>query len=201
MPTGYTEFIENGKITTGADFIMLCARAIDVLGEMFDEPLSAPIPQELKGSSYYKERLDEYYHKLAILRGMFKEDIHNANEEEYQKKLQSRREHIERMKCSLEKYSKVRSEVMAWEPPTNDHVGLKNFAINQINMCTDDLQRNINYYESMPVEKPTDEEWYAHEVDVYEKYVRDYEKKALDAVKRNEYNNRWLSLLRDSLGK
>ena len=42
MPTGYTAYIEDGDITTGKDFLMLCSRAFGVAIDVRDEPLSVP---------------------------------------------------------------------------------------------------------------------------------------------------------------
>ena len=201
MPTRYTEFIENGKITTGADFLMLCARAIDVLGEMRDEPLDAPIPQKLNGDSYYKVLCDKAYLELEKLRSMSTDDIHNANEEDYQNRLRNRRDSIESQTALLKRYDKVLEEVMVWEPPTNDHVGLKNFAINQIRMCTRGITRCLLYYEETPVERMPDDEWYKREVERCEHDVKRYEKNAQEEAKRDEFNYRWLRALRQSLGK
>ena len=61
MPTGYTYYIENGNITTAKDFIMLCTRAFGALISMRDEPLSTPIPQEIKADTQYADNMIQHY--------------------------------------------------------------------------------------------------------------------------------------------
>ena len=40
MPTGYTAFIEDGDITTGKEFLLLCLRNFGIAIDVRDEPLT-----------------------------------------------------------------------------------------------------------------------------------------------------------------
>lgn len=68
MPTGYTAFIEDGDITTGREFLLLCSRNFGVAIDVRDEPLSVPTPtnstrpncacgQSMKRKSNVQEKL------------------------------------------------------------------------------------------------------------------------------------------------
>ena len=56
--------------------------------------------------------------------------------------IQRHKENVESSKRLLqryidinEKYDKVRREVESWNPPTEEHEGIKKFALEQIDMC------------------------------------------------------------------
>lgn len=52
MPTGYTAFIEDGDITTGREFLLLCSRNFGVAIDVRDEPLSVPTPTKFEPDPY-----------------------------------------------------------------------------------------------------------------------------------------------------
>ncbi|MBO6267553.1 MAG: hypothetical protein J6N19_00245, partial [Clostridium sp.] len=80
MPTGYTCFIEDGKITTAKGFLLLCARAFGACIEMRDEPLSEPIPEKFNGDDTYRLWLEDAKTELSKLKAMSQDEVHAANE-------------------------------------------------------------------------------------------------------------------------
>lgn len=44
MPTGYTSYINDGKITSGKEFLKLCTRAFGIAVDLKDESLDVPTP-------------------------------------------------------------------------------------------------------------------------------------------------------------
>lgn len=53
MPTGYTYPVCEGKITEFPDFALSCARAFGALISMREEPMDAPLPDEIAASTNY----------------------------------------------------------------------------------------------------------------------------------------------------
>ena len=56
MPTGYTAFIEDGDITTGREFLLLCSRNFGVAIDVRDEPLSVPSHTRMPSKSLKRRR-------------------------------------------------------------------------------------------------------------------------------------------------
>lgn len=135
MPTGYTQYIENGKITTGKDFLKLCTRAFDIAVDIKDEPLSVSTPTHFKPDSYYKERYEKALKRFNSVSKMTLDEARQKMKKLYDDQITFYIEYIENATSLNEKYKKVRNEVEKWTPPTEDHQKLKEFALNQIDMC------------------------------------------------------------------
>ena len=65
--TGITHGIEDRTYKGPKDFLKMCLRSFGVLVSMRDEPMSAPIPTELKVSDYYSDELKESQEELEKL--------------------------------------------------------------------------------------------------------------------------------------
>lgn len=198
MPTGYTCFIEDGEITTAKEFIMLCARAFGACISMRDEPLSKPIPEKFEADTHYQKWLDNAKRDLEKYRAMTMEEVHAQVEEEYQKRIKERKKAEERDKRIYDAYLSVLDGVKRWNPPTPEHQGVKDFAIEQIKMCMDDMD-GVRKYRSEPIRKPTDSEWIMSKIESCINNIRRYEESAAEERERNKSRNKWLKDLRDSL--
>lgn len=137
MPTGYTAGIENGTITTGKDFLKLCTRAFGIAFELKDEPLSVPTPIKFEPNTYYKKNLEEAIVNLEECRKMSFEDAKAKMIKHHQDMMEMYKSMAEKSVETNKKYSKIRSEVEAWNPPTMEHYSLKKFALEQIDMCVE----------------------------------------------------------------
>ncbi len=194
MPTGYTIFIEDGRITTAKDFIMLCARAFGATNTIWDEPWDAPIPKELAVYGYYSDRLKKAKEDFERYRNMTMEQVHEANEAEHRKNIEENNRYLKKQKALYDKYMSILADIRRWEPPTMEHEALKKFAIEQIEMCLPDLNSKIN-----SEEKPSDEEWLRIRLESAIKNVS-YREDALQAeITRVTRQNEWLAALLTSL--
>ena len=135
MPTGYTYFIENGDISTGAEFLKKCIRNFGCCIDQREEPLSSPLITDIKPTSYYKEQYESSLKKLEEFRTKTVAEISEIMHNDKQNELISKRSYLSRQELLREKYLKVRKEVEQWIPPTKDHEGIKEFALEQIDMC------------------------------------------------------------------
>ena len=195
MPTGYTANIEDGRIITGKEFLMLCARNFGACVEMRDEPLSVPIPFEFSPSPYYKRRIEEAEENLSNLLSLTVDDAQAMLDKEYQDNQKRYTDAVERREKIRQKYKAVRDEVERWEPPTPEHKELKKFALNQIAISGDD---DWSFYET---EKPKEnaQEWLQTKIDYERKSLERYQKDWQEEVERTNKKNKWLSALRESL--
>ena len=125
MPTGYTYKIENGEITTGKDFLMLCTRAFGIANELRDDPLSVPTPTKFELDPYYKKEYEERLQELQKAKGMTFREAKEEIISEYQKEREiSQRGKIKNDEL-MKKYNKVKREVEEWIPPTKSHKSVK----------------------------------------------------------------------------
>ena len=136
MPTGYTAYIEDGEITTGKDFLLLCSRAFGVAVGLKDEPLSVPTPTKFEPSMYHKEKLEEAKRELENFQKLNNDEILSLMKKSHEKNTKDCLRYANDLIERNAKYTKVRAEVERWIPPTANHKGIKEFALEQIDMCT-----------------------------------------------------------------
>lgn len=134
MPTGYTSYIYDGKITNGSDFLKLCTRAFGIAVDIKDENLSVATPNHFEPDPFY----EEMYKKAVSKRNKYKRmTIDEARQEFVEKEiksLNSSKEYLSKMIEENDRYRSVRIEVKKWIPPTSKHEKLKEFALNQLNI-------------------------------------------------------------------
>ena len=201
MPTGYTAGIEDGKITTGKDFLMRCARNFGACIEMKDEPLSTPIPQAFEPAGFYKDWIAEEEKNLEMYLSLTVDDARRVIDKEYERKQKQNTEAIEREKKIRQKYESVREEVERWNPPTPEHNSLKNFALEQISISCEPRD-TIGFWEAEMRElKVPPEEWLKTKIEHARESLERYKRSWREEVERTERRNKWLNDLRESLAK
>ena len=202
MPTGYTAYIQDGEITTGKEFLKLCARAFGVAVDLKEESLDVPTPSHFEPDPYYEKRYKESLD--------FKEKVHHMTFEETKNymisKFNNNKSDAERCLKSYkqedEKYLKVREEVKKWIPPTPEHEELKKFCLEQIDMslntglykwCEDDINKELDTSDEAVENYITDLKDFA---DKQVKRAYDNWQKEL---KRIAERNQWMKQFLDSL--
>lgn len=139
MPTGYTCFIEDGDITTGRDFILLCTRAFGIAMDIREEPLSVPTPKVFEPDiKYYTENLERAMAEKARLSEMTKEEWHLECVKDRENRIALAKKHYENYLELDKKYLKVKHEVEEWNAPDNCKE-IKKFALEQIKISRPDL--------------------------------------------------------------
>ena len=149
MPTGYTAFIEDGDITTGREFLLLCSRNFGVAIDVRDEPLSVPTPTKFEPNPYYKKSYEDAVKELEEAETLTFDTAKLRRQSEYEKKIKRAREIAAKMAEMNQRYQKVRREVELWIPPTDDHSGIKRFALEQIDICVKQNNDMFEYYQKI----------------------------------------------------
>lgn len=203
MPTGYTVGIEDGTITTGKDFLKLCTRAFGVALELKDEPLSVPTPVKFEPDTYYAKRLKEAESDFENFKSMSFEDAKAEMIKAYEDRIDMYKTMLKNSLRRNEQYAKVRDEVEAWNPPTEDHRELKKFALNQIDMCIDS-QEWIDRYREYAKELLDDSDnavtEYIHEQTEFRRQsVKRAKESWEEEIKRTEDKNEWMRQFLNSL--
>lgn len=181
MPTGYTAGIEDGTITTGKDFLKLCTRAFGIAIDLRDEPLSVSTPTKFVLDTYYKDRVDRARIELELAKNMSFEDAKAEMIKSHAENVAIYKSLAERDIENNKKYAKVKAEVKAWNPPTEEHYDIKRFALEQIDMCIV-KQKWIDEYLQKANEKLDDSD------EAVEKYIAEQIECCYENVKRAENN-------------
>lgn len=164
MPTGYTAPIYEGEENfTFKKFAMRCARNFGALIEMRGEPLDAEIDFDkcFQPSDYYKkalERVEKEYQEF-LDNPPTAEELGKKYDEKVNNDFKKFLERKESRKVLQERYAAMLEQVKAWEPPTEEHNGLKEFMIRQLQESvyydcvvyspyTDDREEYIKYHMS-----------------------------------------------------
>lgn len=202
MPTGYTSYINDGKITSGKEFLKLCTRAFGIAVDLKDESLDVPTPSHFEPDPYYENR---YKNSLVSREKAYNMTFEEAKEDMVSK-FKNKKTWAERClkdcKDEDEKYIKIWKDVEQWIPPTPEHENLKKFCLEQIDMS---LHTSIYKWYEEYINKELDTS-----DDAIRKYIDDlkdqedrevnraYEKYQAE-LKRVEEKNLWMKQFLDSL--
>jgi hypothetical protein len=197
MPTGYTSEIYEGKEVSGKKFLMDCARAFGACVMMRDEPMDAEIPEEFQPSTYHKEQFKRAKEELKKYQSMTIEEAQKFVDEEYKSTVDYNKNAIKKSLELRNRYLNTLSEVMEWQPPTEDHNGLKEFAIKQLKESID-FDCSTSYYDKK-VTKYTPEEWLNIKICGCLRDIEYHTKENEAEIKRVSERNKWIKDLRDSL--
>lgn len=198
MPTGYTYDIEND--VSFENFALSCARAFGACAHMRDTP-SKENPTFRVVSTYYQDKLPEALAEYGYLQTLTDKQKEEFGQEERDKEITRIQETLEKKRKLEAKYNEMLNKVGAWNPPTSDHNGLKEFMTRQIvesiqfdcdsKYTLEDLQRTIS-------KKPID--FYRVALANAENEVKQCEEELEKEEKRVAESNAWIAELYKSLG-
>lgn len=198
MPTGYTADVQDGKITEFSDFVWRCARGMGALINMRDEPWGAPIPERFEPNTrYYDEALTKSEARLAELRAMSPLAVREAAQQSYAERTRGDHDYAADKDVKRARYEAMLAKVEAWEPPTQDHVGFKDFMADQLRQSIDFDCSPGGYYDAPKKLEPA--EWHEAEVKKAERDIEYHTTERTKEITRTEARNQWLAQLRASL--
>ena len=196
MPTGYTAAIADGIDFN--QFAMQCARAMGACVTMRDAPLDAPIPERFEPSNYHLLKLEELRCEMERLRTMSPAEADVCAQQAYSDASAKNAEAIERCRSLRSKYEAMLDSVNAWSPPTPEHVGLKDFMVQQL-LESIKFDCGEDYYIRHALTQKTGEQWLADRVASVEKDLAYHTDEHAKEVQRAAARTAWVSALRDSL--
>ncbi|MEK5167155.1 hypothetical protein NYE69_33275 [Paenibacillus sp. FSL R5-0527] len=197
MPTGYTSSIYNGEEVTVKDFVLKCSRAFGALVMMRDEPMDAEIPV-FEPSSYNLESLEKAKEQLKKLTSLSSEEVEKLAEEEYRNGVEEYQKNLKKRRELRSRYERLLAEVNAWNPPSSEHVGLKEFCVKQLEESIDwDCDEK---YLTPPV-RLSGEEYRKSGIVKAHKEIAYYSNAHEEEVQRTNSRNLWVKQLKDSLGE
>jgi hypothetical protein len=193
MPTGYTYLVCDGKITEFPDFALSCARAFGALIHMRDEPSSAPIPDEIKPSTYHADKLPLLQAQLVGLHDMSDHDATMGAARDYDAKVESRVKSDRERNLRNDRIKAMLAKVEAWQPPTADHEGMKEFMLEQLTILID------RPYEQEPLILQSGSEWRAAQIASVKREIEYHTHEDSKERARASDRTQWLKTLRTSL--
>ncbi len=196
MPRGYTADVKYG--ISFSVFAMNCARAFGACATLRDEEGGGQhIPEKFEPSDYHSKELLKSLEKLNSLRAMLPHDCEEAAESEYIKSEEGRVKRLAENSAQIESYRNMLESVRFWSVPTDNHVKLKEFMIEQLESSIkfDDMS---DYY-NKPTEKLTGQKWLEREIESTIKSINYHEDGNKKEIERAEERTAWVSALRESL--
>lgn len=148
MPTGYTYKIVN-EGQTFPEFAMGCARAFGALIHMRDDPWGAPLRlrQQSKSphslNSYHAEAKAKAEERLKRLEGFDVNERLAYGEHKKQKEIDELKAHIERIDLVNAKIAAMQKDVQEWKPPTEGHLELKKFMLQQLDVSKESCEYEV----------------------------------------------------------
>lgn len=199
MPTGYTYSVQNGEVTELKEFMLSCAKGFGAFIHMRDDGISSDIKYREVGE-YYSRRLENTKREFEEFKLLSDEEIQKQLDESYERRVKEQKEGLKRFDEQKQRYLDMIDKVKEWIPPTEDHIKLKEFALEQLNSslefdCSDSSR---NYYLQEPF-KDTVEEYRVYKIKSYLKDLEYYSKSYRDELESVEKANKWIRDLIESL--
>lgn len=203
MPTGYTAEIYEGKPQTFQEFALRCARNFGALIMMRDDSLDAPIPDEFKPAAWYGDQVAKIREQLAETAALSDAEATDRARFEHAKETVQVEDAIAEREVVAARYRAMLAEVEAWQPPTEDHQGMKTFMREQLESSIKGDCDGGNYWRDRLNElrngPPTGAAWKTSRVSKLSTLLASYLEDEAKEVERTDKRNRWVRELRESL--
>ena len=198
MPTGYTEVIEkDGSFET---FLLRCARAFGACVTMREDSVSKPAPRKLTPiSDYHIKALKKSQEEYIKLQETPLEAAEHQASIIFNEEVLRNEEYIQGKNELKKKYSTMRAEVLKWVSPSKDHDELKQFMLDQIELCKSDWDSSY-WVENAPI-KLSGEVWLGRQKERALRDINYHQKEMAKEEERYNSRNEWLRLLYESIGR
>ena len=156
MPTGYTAPVQDGTVVEFKDFAMQCARAFGGMIHMREDSQKAEY-RPATVSDYYPNAIESTLAEIAEVEAWTAKDAMIAALTAWGRNLVADAEARKRSAAYKERYDAMLAQVATWEPPTEEHQGLKDFMVSQLE---DSIKFDVHDYDERPLysdlSEPTD---------------------------------------------
>lgn len=145
MPTGYTAGILDGTTKTFRGFAYQCVRNFGAAIHMRDEPLDKPYePAEM--SSYHIGEITRLEEQLEALEDMSDEDLLGDQKRLLLKDFNYYRERLRQNLKDRATVALFLEKAKAFEAPTEDHNGIADFMVSQLEDEVNSQDSDTEYY-------------------------------------------------------
>lgn len=140
MPTGYTAFIEDGKVRTPKEFLHLCLRNFGVCAHMRDESLELKDDYTndiIKGFQqdidYHQKNLDDARERLKTIQEMSEEELCGKYIKETKERIKDLQKGQTKEMGNYGDYLRIKEGIENWKC-SEEFQNIKDFALNQIDI-------------------------------------------------------------------
>ena len=197
MTSGYTYKVEKGEISF-RDFTLDCSRAFGALVYLRDQP-NAPIPDEILPSPYHEQELKNARRELRRAENMSLEEAEREVNQQYKSDILEFNKGKKTNAQTRINYESMLEQVRNWQPPTKDHVGLRDFMISQLEESIES-DCGGSYYDEPP-KKQTGEEYRTSLIEYAQESIARHKDRFNKEVQDAKQGNEWLRALKDNLPK
>ena len=193
MPTGYTDNIKDG--ITFEQFVFQCSKAFG-MGD--PDSLSSDIPV-FTPSTYYMDNLIACQKDMDDLKATSVECAQSIADREYSEKMEAFQTRLTEMETLKEKYESMLDSVEKWIPPTDEHITLKTFMIQQLTLS---IRYDCNiaaFIEYQSPKKLSGQAWLDKKIERLKSEIEYYEAENKKEIIRIGKRNAWVEKLRESL--
>lgn len=208
MGTNYTEFIKDGTVTSGKDFLRLCLRHFGVALDMVEEPILTEVPNHFEINDTYEKDYKNSVEKLNNIKDKYSrmsmDDIRKEMKKEYESERENALGYYNKCKEEKKLLQKVKKEIEQWMPPTKEHGKVKAFALVQIEIELSTNMESEWYYKGildrkLDISDEAVRTYVRHMVQSCEETKNLYYKNFLDEKKRVEGRNLFMQKFTESL--
>lgn len=212
MPTGYTCFIENGKVRTAKQFLHLCLRAFGVCINMRDDSLEVKddytkdLLKSYQGDiDYHQKHLKDAQKELERIQQMSEEELCAQYIEDTNRDIKYYTKQNNQQNGNLAEYSRIKEGIQSWDCDEK-FKSIKEFALNQIDISMD----KSDYYDEALKKcgEPTREGFlkvkdeYIKKIVDHAQWDVDYHTEELEkAIKRRDENLTFYKEFKEELNK
>lgn len=198
MPTGYTYYVQEGKVEGFRDFALICSRAFGACITLRDEPLSTDIPDigDEPSIEHHKDGHKEAVNELARFTEHSEEKLKELWEKEHKKDISSHKEMLETKAIYRKRYESMLEKVRAWDPPTSEHVNFKKFMEDQL---IDSIKFDCDISYNLKPEIRPFEQWKKEKIKDLNRDI-EYHKKEIERITElHKQKKNWINSLVASL--
>ena len=194
MATGYTCDV---LTQTFPEFVLRIGRAFGACVTMRDTDMSVPIPEEFKPSTWHLEALEREKRELAKVQDMTHEAIKDTLICEHKRELHRWKKRLKEEQVLEAKYLEFIEKAKKWEPPTKDHVVVREFMLEQL---TTSLKHDCGYYsDQTPPVMQSPKKWKADKIAALRSSIKYHTKENKKEVERVNGRNAWVQDFRRSI--
>jgi hypothetical protein len=201
MATGYTYMIiKDKKEPTFQEFAFKCMQAFSWVFRDNNLTIEEVIAKEgnlekMTDDNYYSNELKATQKELKKLLKMTDKQFANLVDKEYKQKIKVYNEKMAEQTENIRRLNVKIKEVEAWNPPTENHVAIKEFMLEQLKMTIDSETYDIN----KPIAISVDE-YKKTEIDKCTAEIKYYQEKIEAEHDRINHNNLWTRTFLQSIG-
>jgi hypothetical protein len=196
MPTGYTDAIKDG--INFQTFAMNCARAFGATITLRDESVGGEaIPEQFEPDSYHLRALTAARETLSTLESMTTAECDLKAAAEHTTHEVQRLLRIKEKDALRQQYQEMLVCAEQWVPPSEEHAGLKEFMVKQIQDSIN-WDCDVSFY-ATPTPNLTGLEWAEAAKEKAIKDISYHKKKHAEEIDRTAQRNAWIGALRNSL--